>query len=79
MEDTLHTIVETIEMWDGTLKDYTWTSDDWNMIGLYWEDRAGNTQRKIVIDGREVSPEEADKIILEWEEKLKPLYSYSGA
>lgn len=73
-----HTVVETIKMADGTIKDFTWESDDWNMIGWYWEDRGGNTHVKVTIDGREVSLEEADKIILGWEEQLRPLYSPSS-
>ena len=69
-----HTVVETIRMADGSLKDFAWTNDDWNAIGLYWEDRGDNNHVKVAIDGREVSLEEADKIILAWEEELQPMY-----
>ena len=67
-----HQVVETIEMADGSLKDFIWYSDDWNGIQWYFEDRGIHTQRRIAIDGQEVSLEEADKMVLEWEKALDP-------
>lgn len=65
----IHLVIETINMFDGSQKDFCWFSDDYNGMEEFFMSAGENEIAKVLIDGVEVPLKEAEHTIFVWEQK----------